>query len=511
MQGFFKTVAIVTIFSICEKFLGFLYRIFLSHTIGAEGIGLYQVSLSVFALILTITCSGTPITVSRLMTKYTAENKPERVRRIITAGLSFTLLVVVPVCVIAFTLSGKLNFLFADERCLKIFRVLLPGLIFTSIYSVMRGVFWGSKDFLPYSIIELLEEICMIVIGIILISLSTTVEQGALSAGLAVLISYIFSFTLSIIVFFARKHRLANPKTEFKPLLKSALPITAMRSASTLAVSLVSVILPMRLIDAGFTEAGAMTAFGSAMGQAIPLLFIPTTLIGSFTLVLVPEISENYYKKRAYYLKRDVEKALKFTTFLTSLFVPVFLVCGKEIGLLVFNNTECGEYLTASAFLMLFMSLSNITTSILNSMGLENKTLVYYIIASVFMLLCIWFLPGVLGVYSLLVGFTFVYGLTAILNLILLNRNCAEKPKYLKFTLCSILLLFPTALIGLMIEKMLLPLLGVFLCFIATSIAMIVFNCLLYIGFNLVSFDILKTKITDIIKRKRKTNGKNAL
>ncbi len=503
MQGFFKTVAIVTVFSICEKFLGFLYRIYLSHTIGAEGIGLYQVALSVFALILTLTVSGTPITVSRLMTKYTAENQPERVKKIITAGLSFTLLIVVPVCVIVFTLSGHLNFLFADERCLKIFRVLLPGLIFTSIYSVMRGVFWGSKDFLPYSIIELLEEICMIIVGIILISMSTSVEQGAFGAGLAVLISYIFSFTLATIVFFLRKNKFSNPKSEFKPLLQSALPITAMRSASSLAVSLVSVVLPLRLIAAGFTESGAMTAFGSAMGQAIPILFIPTTLIGSFTLVLVPEISENYYKKREYYLKRDVEKALKFTTFLTCLFIPVFFVCGKEIGLIVFNNTECGEYLTASAFLMLFMSLSNITTSMLNSMGLENKTLIYFIVGSAFMLLSIWFLPSVFGIYSLLIGFTFVYGLTTVLNLVLLHRHCPQKPKYLKFTAWSVLFLLPTVALGLMLEKMLLPVLGIFTCFIACAGAMIIFNALLYVGFNLVSFDLIKTKIFGAIKSKK--------
>ncbi len=504
MQGFFKTVAIVTIFSICEKFLGFLYRIYLSHTIGAEGIGLYQVALSVFALILTLTCSGTPITVSRLMTKYNAENKPERVRKIISAGLCFTLLVVVPVCVIVFSVSGSLSFLFADTRCVKIFRVLLPGLIFTSIYSVMRGVFWGSKDFLPYSIIELLEEICMIIVGIILISLSTSVEQGAFGAGLAVLISYIFSFTLSVIVFFFRKNRLSNPKSEFKPLLKSALPITAMRTASSLAVSLVSVILPLRLIAAGYTESGAMTAFGSAMGQAIPILFIPTTLIGSFTLVLVPEISENYYKKRQYYLKRDVEKALKFTIFLTALFVPVFLVCGKEIGILIFNNTECGEYLTASSFLMLFMSLSNISTSMLNSMGLENKTLVYYVVASGFMLLCIWFLPEFVGIYALLIGFSLVFGITTVLNLVLLHRHCPEKPKYLKFALWAVIFLLPTALMGLMLEKMLLPTLGVFACFIACGVAMGIFNCLLYVGFNLVSFNLLKTKIGKILKTKRK-------
>lgn len=495
MRTFFKTVAIVTVFSISEKFLGFLYRIYLSRTIGAEGIGLYQVALSVFGLIYTLTCSGTPITVSRLMTKYRAEGQEKKVNKIISAGIFLTLFTAIPVCLIFFLFGDKFSFLFADERCLKIFHVILPGLIFTSVYSVLRGVFWGNKDFLPYSIIELLEEVCMIVCGIVLINFASNVTQGAFRAGVAVLISYLFSFTLAVTVFFIRKNKLVNPKSEFKPLLKSATPITAMRSANSLSMSLVSILLPMRLISAGLTESEAMASFGSALGQAIPLLSIPTMLIGSFTLVLVPEISENFYKKHAFYLKRDIEKALKFTVFLTCLFIPIFLVCGSEIGVLVFNGHECGEYLSKSALLMLFMSLSSITTSMLNSMGLEHKTLIYYIISGLFMLLSIWFLPKYLGIYSLIIGLLCIYGLTSLLNLILLNKNCPKKPSYAKFFLCSTLFLIPTSLLGFMLEKLLLPSLGVLLTFLFCSIVMIIFNALLFLAFGLISIDFIKAKL----------------
>ena len=215
---------VVTVFSVCEKFLGFLYRIYLSRTIGSEGVGLYSVALSVFGLIFTLICSGTPITVSRLMTKYSAEGKLLRKRKVITAGILYTLTLAIPVCLIFFLLNNKLSFLFADERCLKIFLVILPGLIFTSVYSVLRGVFWGNKDFLPYSVTELLEEAVMIIAGVILISNSSSVFDGAFNAGVAVLVSYIFSFTLASFMFYVRKNRLSNPFGEFKPLLSSALP-----------------------------------------------------------------------------------------------------------------------------------------------------------------------------------------------------------------------------------------------------------------------------------------------
>ena len=502
MRKFFKAVAIVTVFSVCEKFLGFLYRIYLSRAIGAEGVGTYQVALSVFAFLLTLICSGTPVTLSRLMTKYRSENDEVRVAKVTAAAISFTLFLAVPVCVVCYLLGNNLSFLFADERSLKVFFILLPGLIFTSVYSVLRGVFWGNKDFLPYSVIELLEEICMIIVGIIVITAMHDKANGALGAGIAVISSYVLSFTLAAIVFIARKNKLASPKTELKPLILASTPVTAMRTVNSLAVSLVSVVLPHRLIAAGYSESQAMTLFGAAAGQAIPLLFIPTTLIGSFTLVLIPEISENYYRKNNLSLKNDVEKAIKFTSLITCFFVPVFFVCGKQIGILVFDSPECGEYLTASAFLMLFMGLSNITTSILNSIGCEVQALLFCVAGGVLMLASIWFLPAYVGIYALLIGFSFVYVITTILNLVLLKKKCPVKPRLIKYLISSAAITLPTLILGEMIESLLTNILGIFFTFFVCSFITCTFYGLLAFGFNLLSFEIVKGKTKKFFNKK---------
>ncbi len=502
MKRFFKTVAIVTVFSVCEKFLGFLYRIYLSRSIGAEGVGLYQVALSVFAFLLTATCSGTPITVSRLMTKYRSEGSRERVYRVISSGFAITLAVALPVCIVFYFSCGKLSFLFADERCIPVFKVVIFGLSFTSLYSVLRGVFWGSKDFLPYSVIELLEEICMIIAGIILIGRTSNAADGAYAAGLAVLVSYVFSFTLAAITFFARKNRLADPRSELKPLISSAAPVTAMRTVNALGASVVSVVFPLRLVAAGFPEARAMSLYGAAVGQALPLLFVPTTLIGSFTLVLVPEISESFYKKQNIYLKNDVEKAVKFTALLSSLFIPAFFVCGEEIGTLVFGNADCGRYLTASAFLMFFASVSSLTNSILNSIGKEGLVLSFTAGSGVLMVLSVWFLPKLLGVYALLVGFSFVYVLTTVLNLALLYKTCPEKPKYCRYLFLCVALVLPACAFGLLLEKILLPFCGTFCTFLICSAASTLFLVVLDICFGLIFVSSLKIRFCTKPRRK---------
>ncbi|MBE5756544.1 MAG: hypothetical protein E7342_01975 [Clostridiales bacterium] len=501
MKTFFKTVAIVTVFSFIEKALGFLYRIYLSRTIGSEGVGIYHIALSIFALLFTICCSGIPITVSRLMTKYQAENKGEKTNAVITAGILLASSLAVAVSLIVFFAKSVFAFVFSDERCMKLFLILLPALTFNAVYAVMRGAFWGNKDFFTYSAIELLEEICMIVFGIILIELSTNFFSGVTRAVVAVLISYLFSFTTSTIVMFSKGFRLTSPKKELKPLIKSSMPITLMRSVSSFISSLVSIILPLRLVASGLTNAEAVALFGSSFGMAMPLLFIPSTLISSFTIVLVPELSTNFYAKKFDKLKTDLKKSLTFTIYISCLFIPVFFVLGEELGVLVYNNLESGIYLKHSAFLMFFLTLSSLTTSVLNSIGLENKTLIFYLISSIFMLLCIWILPLFIGIYALLIGFTFVFGLTTILNFILIRKKCG-KLEILKFTFLSILFIIPTVVFGLLVKNLLVNILGSFFTTILLSLLLAGFYSIFFPLFNLFDLGVIKSKIPTLKLKK---------
>ena len=154
----YTTASVVTALSVAERGLGFLYRIVLSRFIGAEGVGLYQVALSLFSLFLTIGTGGIPVSVSRMISKSKAENNPRGERRAISAGLFLSLSLTLPVCLILGVFGKKMTFLFSDERCLPVFQILLIGLVVTSLYAVIRGYFWGNKKFLLSSVLEISED-----------------------------------------------------------------------------------------------------------------------------------------------------------------------------------------------------------------------------------------------------------------------------------------------------------------------------------------------------------------
>ena len=60
-----KAVALITIFSILTRILGFVFRIYLSWEMGAEMLGIYQVALSIIGVLMMLVSSGLPLTLSK--------------------------------------------------------------------------------------------------------------------------------------------------------------------------------------------------------------------------------------------------------------------------------------------------------------------------------------------------------------------------------------------------------------------------------------------------------------
>ncbi len=421
----YKTTAQVTLFSTIEKTLSFAYRIILSRGIGAEGLGIYQIALSVFSVLLTAASSGVPVTVSRLLTKQNAMGNTAGKNAVVTAGIVSTLAFTVPACVLIFAFRGLFGAMFSDERCLDVFLIILPGLIITSVYAVMRGAFWGDRQFMPYSLIELAEDALMVITGTLLVTGAADAADGARRAGAAVFVSYVFSFAASLGWYFRKGGRLVAPKTQLKPLLSSALPITAMRTSSSLLNSLVAVLIPFLLVKMrGVTDGEAVALYGVAAGMAMPILFIPSSLIGSIAVVLAPELSENFYRNRTELLKADVEKSLKAALFIAFALVPLLFAAGGTAGEVLFSDELSGRIVRNCCPMLLPMCLSMMSTTVLNSMNREHATLVYYFFGAGAMLACIAALTPFAGIYAYVAGLAVNFTITAALNMRLLKKLC---------------------------------------------------------------------------------------
>ncbi len=420
----YKNAYIVTGLSVAERCLGFLYRIVLSRLIGAEGLGLYQVALSIFALVSTLTTGGIPITVSRLVAKHGASGDKKKEHGTLSAGLFLSLCLALPLGLVLGLFSGKMPLLFSDMRAAEVFQILLFGLCFSCVYAVVRGYFWGKKQFFVASLLEMTEEITMVIAGVLLLRGVDSPVAGAKMGAWALAIGDILSCLIAVVAFFSLGGRLSKPHGQLKPLYCSAMPVTAVRASGSLVNSAVAVLLPAMLIRAGFARGEAMELFGVVTGMVLPVLFIPATLIGSLSLVLVPELSADYHQKRRERLQKNIERGLRFSFLVACALLPFFFVLGEDLGRLAFASPTAGKIIARSCLILLPMSLTIISSSMLNSIGFERQTFLFFFCGAAALLLSVLLLPPLCGVYAYVVGLGLSYAVTATCNLVFLRKKC---------------------------------------------------------------------------------------
>ena len=465
MKSLVKTVVLITGFSVLTRIVGFLFRIYLSRAIGAEALGLYQVAFSVFMVLLTIISSGLPFIISRMTAGYRISNDKHKQGKLVSSALILGVLISLALCGVVLLLKSVFANIFADESCLLILIALLPALVFSAVYSVFRGAMWGQDNYFA---------LC------------------GVSALFVVLLYFIYGGKMS------------KPGKEYKQLIKRSAPITGVRVAGSLAQPLIAFIIPLRLMSVGYSSSQAMSLFGVAVGMTMPLLFIPTTLIGSLSTALVPDISMAVVKEDNAHIESRIRSSVVFSLFISAMVVPLFIGAGEMIGEFLFDNSLSGVILASSAWLMIPMGLTNITSSLLNSLGYEIKSCVNYFIGAIVMFVAIWFLPIICGINALFWGMGICMCITSVLNFFMLKRKTKVKLKILRPLVLLVITTIPSVAITSFVGVLCSFVMPQFLSIIISCAMGMAFYLLLCMIFNVVDVKGYFVQVSSKLKKKNK-------
>ncbi len=503
MKSIFKNVVIITTFSVLTRMFGFLFRIFLSRTIGAEALGMYQVALSVFLVLLTVVSSGFTLIISRMTASYRVSSDKKAIGSLVTTSAFIGLAVSIFLCLVILLFRNLFTNLFTDANCMNILIILLPSLVFSAIYSVFRGAMWGNDNYFGLCVSELLEQVVKIVICVLILASGMTALQNAMTVAWSFTLSCFISAFFVVLLYFFYGGQLNKPTKIYKKLIRQSAPITGVRVVSSFTQPLVALILPARLIAAGYTTNQAMSMYGVALGMTFPLLFLPSTLIGSLSTALVPDISMAMVQNDNDHIQKRVQSSMVFALFVSFLIVPIFVALGDKIGLFLYNDALSGKLLQYSAWIMVPMGLTNITSAILNSVGLEVKSFINYVIGGAFMFLSILILPKYVGINSLIIGMGLSSIISSVLNILMLKRKLNIKIQIKKDMLCLFLFSIPTVAITSFLSSLLSYIMPMFFNIAISSIVGLAIFVLLCVVFNVVNFSVY------IIKFKEKFAGKS--
>lgn len=146
------------------RILGFFYRIFLSRTIGAEGLGLYQMIFPIHGIAFAL-CAG-PIQTS--LSRLTAAS-PEKGRAFLRASLALSLSIALPLTSLIYTFADFLaaRVLLAPE-CAPLLPALALSIPFCAIHACCCGYYYGLKKTAVPAFSQVVEQ-CIRIFSVLLI------------------------------------------------------------------------------------------------------------------------------------------------------------------------------------------------------------------------------------------------------------------------------------------------------------------------------------------------------
>lgn len=397
---FFKNAAILTVTSLLLRSAGMVFRVYVSGAIGAEGMGVYQLILSVYTLASAFATCGISTAVTRLVTDALAQDRADAVKRIMLRSTLLSAVIGLVSAVIVFAgADGIGRFLLHDVRSIPALKTLGVGLPFMGITACLRGYFLARRRAEDTSGAQLCEQ--LIRMGLIWLLLTRLGVRSIDRACQVIIVGDAAAEGGACFLLWLRyrqdRRRLVSgqhftPLPVLRPLLQIAVPITAGRYLNTALRTVENILVPGRLALYSGSREQALSSFGALKGMAMPLLFFPSSFLGAFSTLLIPEISEANTLRQTERVKRAVRRTLRLTLLSSLLISGVFTLYADTLGRLIYQSSEVGLFLRVLGPLMPVMYVESVVDGILKGLGQQVSSLKYSVLDSairIVMILCI--------------------------------------------------------------------------------------------------------------------------
>lgn len=432
-----KGTLILTLAGTLSRFIGFFYKIFLSRTIGAEALGIYQLIFPLFAFCLALSCGGLQTAISR----YTASSKTDRIARsYLTIGTTLSLVLSFCCAVFLFRYADFLSLhVLGEARCEPLLRIMAVAIPFACIHACISGYYYGRKKAGIPSASQLVEQLIR-VLGVWLVCSILTEQQQEFTATIAVwglVFGEIASALFSLTALSAKKNTVFQKsafqkttntafyglKARTSNLCSMAIPLTINRVSLSLAQSLENILIPLSLRSFGYSSEDALSVYGILTGMVFSTIMFPAVLSNSLSAMLLPEIAKAQAEKKeqqiAHLIRKTIESSLVFGFLCTLL----FLLGGSYIGVFLFGNHLAGVYIRTLSWISPFLFLSGTLCSILHGFGKPKTVLALNIIGSCIRIFCIFYFVPMIGIRGYLWGMLASQIFTSLTAWIYLSRH----------------------------------------------------------------------------------------
>lgn len=451
-KGFMLGALILSMSGFLSKLCGAVFKIPLTNLVGMEMMGYFGSAYSIYNFLLSLATAGIPTGISTMVARSIAKKKYKDISTVLKIAAMIFVVFGAVLALLGMIFAEPLAEAMNSEDAYWCVLAIMPAVFFITVVAIFRGFFQGHNNMVPTAVTNVIEAFLKLVAGygfaliLHLQGYSPPVVVGGAMAG--VTFGTVISALFMIVRYLTRgvSYRLSvgdclnDTATPRSVLTKEFLSITFPIMLSSVTANLMSALdsfFVVNRMELYMSNEAANLRWGCYSGAALTVFNLPSFFIISIGTSLVPSISMAYARKDHGAIKSTLDSALKYSAILAFGFgFGLSSVAEGAVRLFYGGQSEqsiqiATQLLEIVAFALVCVGFTNVTASILQSVGKAHMSVVSVAVGSVIKTVCTFFLVSVEGINinGAPISTNIAYPVMFLMNLFFIRKYLGYTPK----------------------------------------------------------------------------------
>lgn len=387
-ETFKQSVFALLISQVLVKGLGLIYKLYLTNRpgFGDEGNAISSAGFQVYALILSITATGLPGAISRIVSNRTSKGDHKGAYKVFKISMlifgSIGLAGSYFLCVFAKQIAN--NYLNIKEAELSIL-ALSPSVFIVAVISVFRGYFNGRENLKEMARGQSIDQITktittfLFIEGSVFLTVNPNTTIMAACANFSATLANLFECLYLFSAFLKQRkeiksdlqNNIVSEKVRtvslIKEIIRVAIPISLTAIIGSIAKNIDSTTIVNELKNIIGYE-NAKKEYGILSGKVETLIMFPLSFNTAITTALMPTMASASYKLKE--KETRINKSIMFGMSIVMPIVAIFLCFADEILKFLFPNASSGAMiLRISSISIIFITITQMLNVVLYGIG----------------------------------------------------------------------------------------------------------------------------------------------
>lgn len=413
----FYSALMLTGVNLLLRFTSTAFQVFLSGRLGAAGIGLLQLVLSVGGLSMTAGIAGIRTATMYLTAEELGRGSPHNIRSVLSGAILYSILCSGTVAALLYGFAPVIAERWIGDICtvpaIRLLAAFLPVSCFTA---VMSGYFIAAGRVGILAAVEVAEQLFSMAVTALALIIWAGNDPGRACQAVVLGSCAGSALTLSCLIILRLRERapLVQPIPIARRLAETAVPLAVADDLKAGISTAENLMVPKRL---ALYTTGSLALFGTVCGMVFPILMFPAAILFGLTELLIPEMARCNAagsKRRIHYL---MKRSLRLTLLYGTLCSGILFLAAPELCSGLYRNLAAGQYLRWFAPLAVMLYCDIITDAMIKGLGQQKVSVRYNILTSAMDVALLFLLLPKFGIKGYFFSFLVTHAINFFLSL----------------------------------------------------------------------------------------------